>query len=156
MAADMPYRRPRIRVSGMIWSNDKLLLVRQGRPDSPRWMLPGGGVEAGEGMTDALERELREEIGLTSCRVAEPVAMIESIAPPTSPSGRHLVHIVFAIECDGNCLQDVHCNDPDVHELRMCARGELLAIPLHPPIASWLGGWQPGHSFAYFGPLWAP
>jgi ADP-ribose pyrophosphatase YjhB (NUDIX family) len=140
----------------MIWHLDKLLLVRQGRPDSPRWMLPGGGVEAGEGMTEALERELREEIGLTSCRVRDPLAMIESIAPPTSPSGRHLVHIVFDIECSASCITDLRCNDPDVHELRMCTRQELLQIPLHPPIASWLGEWKRGANFAYFGPLWAP
>ena len=152
----MPHRQPRIRVAGMIWNDDKLLLIRQGRLESPRWMLPGGGVEAGEGMTDALGRELREEIGLTACVVRDPLAMIESIAPPTSPSGRHLVHVVFDIECHDANIAKLKCIDPDIHELRMCSRDELLGLPIHPPISSWLSTWKPGNQFSYFGPLWAP
>lgn len=152
----MPWRQPRIRVSGMLWHGDKLLLVRQGRPESPRWMLPGGGVEAGESLIDALERELREEVGLSTCHPRRPVALIESIAPRTNQSGRHIVHVVFEVECDDASLDRVRCEDPDVHELRLCPRETLLDIPIHPPIASWLANWNPQQPFAYFGPLWAP
>lgn len=153
----MTYRQPRIRVSGMIWdADDRLLLVCQGRRESPRWMLPGGGVEAGESLTVALERELREEIGMTSCRMRDPVALIESIAPEGSGSNRHLVHIVFAVECSDGFTDELQSHDPAVHELRMTRREELLGIPLHPPIGSWLAAWRSGAHFAYFGPLWAP
>lgn len=152
----MPYRQPRIRVSGMIWHDDALLLVRQGHPDRPRWMLPGGGVEAGEALTVALERELGEEISLAACDIIEPVALIESIAPPSSPSGRHLIHVVFRVACDDESVSHIACTDPDVHEVRLCSRTELLNVPIHPPIAAWLSSWQPLDPFAYFGPLWAP
>ena len=35
------------------------------------WHLPGGGVEAGEPPSEAIVRELREELGLASCDVPE-------------------------------------------------------------------------------------
>ncbi len=55
-------------VVGLVWNqNNELLLckmpVNRGVfPD--QWGLPGGGIEPNEKMTDALQRELREELGV--------------------------------------------------------------------------------------------
>jgi ADP-ribose pyrophosphatase YjhB (NUDIX family) len=153
----MGHRLPRIRVAGMIWHEESLVLIRQGSDRSPRWMLPGGGVEGGESMVTALTRELREEIGLRSARVHDPVAMVESIAPEAHPSGRHLLHVIFQVSLpDGLEPGDLSCGDPDVRGIREFGRAELLQVPLHPPIAAWLSAWRSGTPFAYFGPLWAP
>ena len=140
----------------MIWHDDQLLLVRQGPADRPRWMLPGGGVEAGEALKEALERELAEEVIGLSCRIREPAALIESIAPETHPSGRHLLHVVFHVECEMEDTRKLTPGDRAVHELRWFPRDELLSVAIHPPIASWLSQWRVGTHFAYFGKLWAP
>jgi 8-oxo-dGTP diphosphatase len=43
----------------------RLLVVRRGRPPGQgRWSIPGGHVEPGETMAEAVRRELREETGL--------------------------------------------------------------------------------------------
>jgi ADP-ribose pyrophosphatase YjhB (NUDIX family) len=140
----------------MLWHDDRVLLVRQGRAASPRWMLPGGGVRPGESLQGSLERELREEIGCPSSYVGDPVAMVESIAPEGHPSGRHVVHVIFTVSFDDTTIDQFAPTDPDIHELRWFARDELMTVPIHPPIAGWIGAWRPGERFAYFGRLWAP
>ena len=52
-------------VRGLIIDSDRrVLLVRLQFPDGAVWLLPGGGIEAGEAHHDALSRELAEEVGL--------------------------------------------------------------------------------------------
>jgi ADP-ribose pyrophosphatase len=45
---------PRIRVSAILRWQGRLLLCRQEKPGKQYWLLPGGGVEAGETLMEAL------------------------------------------------------------------------------------------------------
>lgn len=55
---------------GILRSEGRLLMVRQAGPgEEPQWTLPGGRVEPGEFLTDALVREVREETGLAVAAV---------------------------------------------------------------------------------------
>lgn len=59
--------RVRLRVNGLIVRNEKLLLLKMKSPtrDRPFWIPPGGGVELGEPLESALQREILEETGIS-------------------------------------------------------------------------------------------
>ena len=69
-----------VAVSGLIsHSNGKILLIR-----SPRrgWELPGGKVEEGENLIEALQREIQEEAGVTAS-IGPLVGIYSNIRLPT-------------------------------------------------------------------------
>jgi 8-oxo-dGTP diphosphatase len=60
-----PELRIRAATRAVVVTNDEqVLLVRFEFPAGTRWSLPGGGIDPGESVHDALRRELREEVGL--------------------------------------------------------------------------------------------
>jgi 8-oxo-dGTP diphosphatase len=57
--------QPIIGVGGIVFNEDEVLLVRRGKePALGEWSLPGGAVEVGETLEEALHRELLEETGI--------------------------------------------------------------------------------------------
>jgi ADP-ribose pyrophosphatase len=57
---------PRVAVGAVVTHKDKVLLVLRGQPPAKdMWAIPGGGVNLGETLQAAAEREVLEETGLT-------------------------------------------------------------------------------------------
>jgi 8-oxo-dGTP diphosphatase len=57
--------RPLVGVGAVIWDGSRVLLERRGRqPAQGAWSLPGGLVEIGETVEEAVRREVSEECGI--------------------------------------------------------------------------------------------
>jgi ADP-ribose pyrophosphatase YjhB (NUDIX family) len=89
--------RPYLAVSAAIIRDGRILLARRARgPALGVWTLPGGVVEAGETLTEALIREVAEETGMT----IEPVALAGHrevvVRDDRGRVSRHFVILCFA------------------------------------------------------------
>jgi ADP-ribose pyrophosphatase YjhB (NUDIX family) len=89
--------RPYLAVSAAIIRDGRVLVVRRARgPALGVWTLPGGVVEAGETLSEALAREVAEETGLS----IEPVTVAGHREVVMRDGGgrvaRHFVILCFA------------------------------------------------------------
>jgi 8-oxo-dGTP diphosphatase len=147
---------PRVRVSALLRWQDRVLLCRQEKPGKEYWLLPGGGVEGGETLQHALQRELGEELGLWDfVQLEGPIAVAESIAPDWSPGDRHVVHVIFGADLSHRSLEDIQSNDPAVCGTRLFTLDELEEIVVHPPMKRFVQRWRPGDPAVYLGSLWS-
>ena len=70
---------PRVAVGGVVIKEDRVLLVRRGKaPSEGEWAIPGGSVELGETLQEAVRREILEETGI-SIRVGEPIHIFDDV-----------------------------------------------------------------------------
>jgi ADP-ribose pyrophosphatase YjhB (NUDIX family) len=144
-------------VSALLHWKGRILLCRHEKGEKQYWLLPGGGVNSGESLVDALRRELAEEVGIhDNVPIEGPIAIVDSIAPATSYAAKHVVHIIFSGDLGGRSLEAVTSADAAVRGHRLFGLTELEEIVLHPPIQRFLARWQPGDPIVYLGPLWAP
>lgn len=144
---------PRVQlVIGIIRRGDEILLVREGLgvDGGLLWSLPGGGVEDGELMHEALRRELLEETGLL---VGDPVrtAFLMHI-----DSERHPSALAVALEI-GEWAGDVAPQDDDIEQAAffplpdaLKLLGELDSAIQREPIVGYLtGALPPGTTWLY-------
>ncbi len=86
---------PRIRVSAVLRWHGQILLIRHEKRGREHWLLPGGGVHAGETLTQALQRALAEETGIVRGGVELPVegpgAIFVFICTEATSWAKHLV-----------------------------------------------------------------
>jgi len=83
---------PVVGVGGVVVRNGRALLVRRGKePLYGRWVVPGGTVELGETLEEALVREMEEETGLR----VEPVEVLTVFDRIDRDGGRVSYHYVI-------------------------------------------------------------
>ncbi|MBI5653453.1 MAG: NUDIX hydrolase [Chloroflexi bacterium] len=83
-------------VAAIIRRGDEILMVHQRAPDSNAWWsTPGGVVEDGETLIDALAREVREETGLD---VLEPGRLVYVTQWEDVPENHQAIAFVFEIQ----------------------------------------------------------
>lgn len=145
----------RLIVAALIRQDDQILLVQQQGSDdlSASWALPGGVVEAGELLTEALVREVCEETGIKVTQVGQLVYVAQLDNPIER---RHSITVVFEIRKWDGAL---HPADPDdvILQTRFLidleAVSKLQELPrrvMREPIVAYLRGeTSPGSVWLY-------
>jgi 8-oxo-dGTP diphosphatase len=92
--------RPLVGVGAIILRNDHVLLIQRGsEPSAGKWSVPGGLVELGESLQDAIAREVKEEVGL-EVQVRDLVVALDRVI--LDGAGRieyHYILLDFLCEC---------------------------------------------------------
>src|SRR6185437_5515552 len=134
-----PHERPlknfrfRVSVYGLLTRADEVLVNRH--PLHSRYGLPGGGVEIGETMHDALVREFREETGL-EVRPTQLRDVKESLFT-WGGEDCHGILILYDVEMVGGEIR-VAGNQLDSVDVRFMGVDELRAGKAMPFAASFL------------------
>ena len=120
----------RVATKVIIAHEGKLLVVLE--KDDDWWNLPGGGVDHGEEIDQAIVRELQEEVGLESTDIMaidKPVF----VATNASMDGVPRTNIFYT----ANVRIDALRAGRDVAELRRVTPEEFNALKISPAIASY-------------------
>lgn len=94
-------KKIRVGVYGVFIKNNKILLVKTLAADKLIYNFPGGGLEVNEGLTNALERECQEELGVTI-----------TINDRIFCSHKLYEHSAFPGTCSFNIYYSIDCKDP--------------------------------------------
>jgi ADP-ribose pyrophosphatase YjhB (NUDIX family) len=140
-------------VAALIRLEGGLVLVRHRKGTATYHLLPGGGVDFGETLSDALSREVREETGL-AIQVGDILFVNDTIDPDGK---RHVVNLTFEARPVGGELTDTP-DDARVEAVEVVAPDRLGSFDLRPPISEAIVAYLRDGSTrpAYLGSLFTP
>jgi 8-oxo-dGTP diphosphatase len=116
-----------------IWRDGLLLLVKRRKaPEAGHWSLPGGRVDFGERIVDAVRREVAEEIGV-EIELTRPLGFVEMFA-----DAQHWVSPIY----EARIVSGEPVNrEPDKHEALLWADPAAPPSPLAAASREALGAW---------------
>ena len=119
---------PSVGVGGVVVDDGRVLLIKRGKPPLyGRWVVPGGTVELGESLEQALVREVREETGLE----VRPLAFLTAFERIVRDDGAVRHHFVILDYLCERVSGDVAAAS-DVLDARFVAPEELERYELPP------------------------
>ena len=118
---------PVIAVGSIIRHHDRLLLIRRDtEPARGYWTFPGGAVELGESLEDAVRREVLEETGL-QVELGEVAAVIDHVDRDEAGAVRyHYIIVDYHARPVGGALQP----GDDVSDARWVGLADLDGLEM--------------------------
>ncbi|MET7408651.1 NUDIX hydrolase [Streptomyces parvulus] len=116
MTYAQPFDRIKIRVAAAVFDGDEIGLIHRNKEGRDQYTLPGGNVEPGEPITQALARELHEELGLDLAEVSSaPELTWLRDAMVTRPGGTppRKLHLVFRVHISAPIRARLHTVEHD-------------------------------------------
>ncbi|HMG92128.1 MAG TPA: NUDIX hydrolase [Chryseolinea sp.] len=116
--------RLRVRICGLCWDDDRLLLANHSSVAGKNvWLPPGGGLEYGETLDKALKREFWEETGL-EIRQLDFAFGCEFVREPL-----HALELFFNVVKNGGTLKTGY--DPElqiIQDVRFFSENEINGL----------------------------
>ncbi len=123
--------QPLVGVGAIIMRKGKMMIVKRGNePAKGLWSVPGGVVELGEHLHDAVKREVKEETGLDIV-IERLVDAVDSIV--FDDQGLIQYHYVLLDYLCRPCGGTLKASD-DVQELRWVQLDALQSLPITPSL----------------------
>jgi ADP-ribose pyrophosphatase YjhB (NUDIX family) len=99
---DSEYPTPKLDVRAVVFNSNQDVLLVQERSDS-LWTLPGGWCDIGESPSEAIEREVLEETGL-SCKAVRLLALFDKHKHSHPPQIPHAHKAFFLCKVNGGSM----------------------------------------------------
>ncbi|MFE7558831.1 NUDIX domain-containing protein [Kitasatospora sp. NPDC057500] len=136
----------RVRVCAVLVHDGEVCLIRRRRQAGLQHSLPGGLTEDGEDPTEALRRELREELGLELAALPDPLVLRfvqdqETERPGESVPFRRR-HLVFTAHLPGHLVAAVAAVEQDDRgqaPVVWLPAADAAALHLYPDVGAVLG-----------------
>jgi len=114
----------RIRVCGLYWKGESLLMVKHKFGEKDFWAPPGGGIEFGEPIHSALKREFREETGL-HVKIQKFLFGCEFIK-----ASLHAIELFFEVErVSGELMKGDDPELPLIQDVQFLTAEQLRSLP---------------------------
>ncbi len=122
--------RPRVRVAGIVIQENSILLIQHIKNEKKYWLVPGGGVDWGESLEEALIREYKEETNL-DIEVKDFLFFSETISPDKN---KHVINLYFLVKIKNDSETMKIGNETNLSDLKYVSKEEIQNIKLYPNI----------------------
>lgn len=120
--------QPCVGVGAVVFKDDCVLLVQRGQaPSNGLWAIPGGSVELGETLTNAVEREILEETGI-KIRAKHPIYTFDHIEKDSD--GKIFFHYVI-IDFLADYVSGIPRSGDDALQAQWISSAKFDTIPVN-------------------------
>ncbi len=128
----------KVRPSALILKENTVLTMRYEYNDQSLYNLPGGNLEFGEEMKEALTRELQEELGIKAMITDEPILLAE-----VHNARGETLHVIFEAKIETGS-PELNPAETTALELVWLPLEQLAGENMYPSVGNHIKQWQAG------------